>query len=316
MDQGLKGWLPKGLQQVEGESLCRWTFVGDTRFEAPFFEETLQQCLNLPENASRYAVLSQLDLLTDAAVEVEALEPAAFIFHVSRCGSTLVTQLLNEDPAFLTLSAVPFFDALLRARFRPGLKASSALLEAALKLHGQRRNPEERHLVVKLDSWHAAFHGKLRALYPDTPFILLYREPGAVIRSQRRRAGQHAVPGLLEPALFGPGVEEAAALPWQEYLPRVLQSYYEAFLRIARADARSLLLPYGPDMTGPVEAIARFAGLPLGPDHLERMRIRARHHAKDPLQPFVEADGAPIEVPAPCQAAYEALERQRSGSAT
>src|SRR5262249_9190764 len=141
-------------------------------------------------------------------------------------------------------------DALLRARFQPGGPAvdAGAAFKAALRLHGQRRHPDERHLVVKLDSWHLAFHAELRVLYPDTPFVFLVREPGAVIRSQRGRPGMHALPGLLEPALFGLGEAEATALPWQDFLPRVLGFYYGAIGEAVHEDPRSLLLHYQPDM--------------------------------------------------------------------
>ncbi len=44
---------------------------------------------------------------------------------------------------------------------------------------------------------------KARKLYPQTPFILLYRQPGEVIRSQQKRRGMQSIPGLLEPEIFG-----------------------------------------------------------------------------------------------------------------
>ena len=121
MEHDLKGWVPSQLRQEEDRLLCRWTYTAEAPYKEPFFEETLQRCLGLPENTERHRVATSLDLLPGFAAEIPALEPAAFIFHVSRCGSTLVTQLLGEDPAFVTLSETPFFDQLLRARFNPEL---------------------------------------------------------------------------------------------------------------------------------------------------------------------------------------------------
>ncbi|HTL97219.1 MAG TPA: hypothetical protein VL181_00310 [Holophagaceae bacterium] len=310
MPHEMKGWVPSGLRQEGDRVLCRWTCVADTPFTAPFFEETLQRCMSLPENSARHRVATDLDLLPHLAAGVPALEPAAFIFHVSRCGSTLVTQLLGEDPAFLTLSEVPFFDQLLRARFQPGPARSipvDRLLPPALRLHGQARHGSERHLIVKTDCWHLGFHAELRALYPETPFILLYREPEAVIRSQRRRAGMHAIRGLIEPGVLGLDEAELAELPPDAYLPKVLDTCYRIMLRIARTDARSLLVPYEPDMTRAVETVARFAGIGLTAAHRERMRIRAGCHAKQPGLAFVEPEPAAIEVPGACRASHEAL---------
>lgn len=310
----MRGWIPSGLHAEEDRLLCRWTYVGEAPFTEPFFEESLQRCRGLRENASRFAVLTDPAFLSPAAAALPCLEPAAFIFHVSRCGSTLVTQLLGEDPAFLTLSEVPFFDELLRARYRPeplGSLPVAAVLPAALKLHGQRRQGAERHLVVKLDSWHIAFHAELRALFPRAAFILLYREPAAVLRSQRRHPGMQCVPGLLEPELFGLRAEEVRELHPEPYFAQVLAFYYRAFLEAARRDPRSLLLPYEARMGPAVEALARFAGIELETSHRARMEARSLRHAKRADEAFQEAEAQPIEVPAFCQAAFEALEAFR-----
>jgi hypothetical protein len=315
----LAGWLPHQLEQDGDRIVCRWRFVGATPFTAPFFEDTIQQCLALPENSFGPPMVTGLDVLTSLAEEIPALEPGAFIFHVSRCGSTLVSQLLHEDRAFVSLSEVGFFDQLLRARFQPKLAdavAVSKLLPAALRIYGRRRTESERVLFVKLDSWHVGFYAELRALFPKTPFILLYRHPAAVLRSHERKPGMHAVPGLIEPAIFGWSAEEIANLQPAAYLSRVLEFYYESFLRIAGSDSRSLLVRYESGMTEAVESIARFAGTPIQSSHREQMRVRAGFHGKHPDEIFHEApvSSQSIACPPACLARYEALERFRAGS--
>jgi hypothetical protein len=315
----LAGWLPHQLERDGDRTVCRWRYVGATPFTAPFFEDTIQQCLVLPENSFGPPMVTGLDVLVSLAAEVPALDPSAFIFHVSRCGSTLVSQLLSEDPAFVSLSEVAFFDQLLRARFQAKLADAvevAKLLPAALRIHGKRRTGFERFLFVKLDSWHVGFHAELRALYPETPFILLYRHPAAVIRSHATKPGMHAVRGLIEPALFGWSAEEIADLQPTAYLSRVLEFYYESFLRIARTDPRSLLVHYEAGIIEAVESIAQFAGTPLQAGHRERMQARAGFHGKNPDEIFREApiSGPSIACPPACLARYEALERFRAGS--
>ena len=316
MQRELCGWLPFQLRPGPEAADCRWLYVGDTRFTDPFFEETTARCLSLPENSFGPPRITRLDQLPDIARGLDALEPSAFVFHVSRCGSTLISQLLGLDESCVTLSEVPFFDHLLRARFQPALAGAvdvAKQLPAAIRLHGQRRSQTERSLLVKFDSWHAGFHAELRALYPRTPFIMLYRHPAAVVRSHRKQPGMHAVRGVIEDAVFRFHPDEFSAAPPSAHLPRVLAFYYETFLDIARSDSRSLLVPYQPDMRPAVESIARFAGIEICAAHRERMRDRVAFHAKRPDEKFHETDpeGVDDDVLRKCMARYEALERFR-----
>src|SRR6202012_5996296 len=118
----------------------------------------------------------------------------------SRCGSTLITQLLGLDPNHVTLSEVPFIDELLRAR---GLPDISAAVKAALVCYGQNRTGVEQRLFVKTDSWHLSFYRELREWFPGIPVVLLYRSPDEVLYSQRKRRGIHAVPGIIASDLLG-----------------------------------------------------------------------------------------------------------------
>lgn len=311
------GWIPYRLRAVTAD--CRWLHVGDAKFTDPFFEETISRCLSLPENSFGPPRFTPLARLPEIAAECDTLEPSAFVFHVSRCGSTLVSQLLGLDDSCVTLSEVPFFDQLLRARFQPALAEKvdlAMMLPAAIRLHARKRTGRERSLIVKLDSWHTGFHAELRALYPHTPFILLYRHPAEVIRSHRKMPGMHSVRGVIEDAVFGVHAAESAALPREAHLPRVLAFYYETFLSIARKDPHALLVPYAPDMIPAVEAIARFSGIGISPAHREKMCARAAFHAKHPQEKFAEAplEGAVGHANVECAARHEELEDFRKAS--
>src|SRR5690606_34626620 len=121
-----------------------------------------------------------------------AVAPTAFIFHVSRCGSTLLSQLLDLDEANIVLSEVPLLDQLLRLpETFPGISRAQqeTALQATIRLLGQKRTGHEKQLFIKLDSWHVFFAATLRKQYPSVPFILLYRAPDEVFESHRRHRG-------------------------------------------------------------------------------------------------------------------------------
>ena len=307
--RGFHRWFPYRLEQVAGKLACRWLYAGAMPFSHPFFEESSLRWLELPENSFGPPRYTHLDQLLEIADGLDTLEPTAFVFHVSRCGSTLLSQLLALDESCVMLSEVPFFDELLRARFNPLLPNQSdlaALLPAAIRLHAQIRSGHERSVIVKLDSWHTAFYPELRALFPKTPFILLYREPLAILRSHRNQPGMQAVPGLLEPALFG--FDPAVPVQRAEHLQRVLGFFYERFLEIAQNDRLALLVPYAADMIPAIGSIARFLRIELTPAQLEAMRVRSLFHSKRPTEGFHEPLDCYPQLPN-LQACYEALTR-------
>jgi hypothetical protein len=167
---------------IKDELLCQWMQMGEMKFTEPFFEETILKCRHV--NSNPYLPTTSIEGMIEGAAGIAALEPAAFIFHVSRCGSTLLSQLLSLDEQHIVLSEVPLLDELLRVHrgsIPQGLEDEA--LKAAIKLLGQERTGNEKLLFVKLDSWHIFYWKKLRELYPRVPFILLYRSPAEVVRS-------------------------------------------------------------------------------------------------------------------------------------
>src|SRR5690349_8754340 len=110
----LENWVPYKLTSLEDLLHCEWLFTGDKEFTEPFFDETIAKCRQLYYRGR--ISISSIDVLPHWSNEIESVPPSAFIFHVSRCGSTLASQLLALDQTNIVLSEVPFFDALLRSK--------------------------------------------------------------------------------------------------------------------------------------------------------------------------------------------------------
>jgi hypothetical protein len=305
-------WAPYRLVRRE-QWLCRWFSRAGQAYSEPFFSETILKCLSHAPNGKMFASFSTLDFLPEAAQHVDPIAPTAFIFHVSRCGSTLLAQLLGLNPQHVVLSEPPLVDELLRLPMQDAqfdVPAIEPLVRAAISLLGDRRRDETR-LFVKLDSWHIHFAPLIRKLYPDTPFILLHRAPQQVIRSHQARRGTQSVPGLLEPALFDLRAEDTATTDADAYMGKVLAYFYRQFAEMARQDEKALLLDYGQGAEKMMTQLARHVGLSLDAATLDEIRLRSRYHSKYPGQTFAEqaVDG---DVPAYLETAqryYEELER-------
>lgn len=310
----LRNWVPYKLTNEAGEDSCRWLYVGDQPFTAPFFDETISACRSLPENSAWVKAVSSLSILPEWGAGVEAVAPTAFIFHVSRCGSTLVSQLLCKQLANIVLSEVAFLDVLLRqGKVQNDMERYLPLLQAAIRLYGAKRQPDNRHLFIKTDSWHIMFYKELRQLYPNTPFVFLYRQPDEVLYSQQKKKGMHALPGILEPAILGLEMDVTTHADLDVYMAQVLKVYFERFDEILASDNNTLAVNYNEGIMTIVNKIAAFTGITINDAERQVMEQRAGFHAKFPEQVFAEpaVEKAPPDFLQEAMQWYDKVEQQR-----
>ena len=286
----LRHWIPDKLLPTNTQPNCRWLYLADQPLNAPFFGDTRQQCLSHPYNSGAMAVESSLDWLIDMAQTIPAVAPSAFIFHVSRCGSTLLSQLLGLNDRHIVLSEVPLLDTLLRLPHggQTGADQSERAFRAALRLLSHKRTGRETHVFIKMDSWHILAYETIRQLYPTTPFIFLYRSPDAVVRSQRRRRGMQAIPGLIPATFFGFAPEQLAGMDLDAYMAAVLERYFDTFLTVAGRDTNCLLINYQENGMAMMDPLIRFLDLQLTEADYAAMVQRCRYHGKYPDQAFSE----------------------------
>lgn len=310
MAHPLSGWVPYKLLRDDEYPACRWLHVGNTPFSEPFFTDTISKCQGI--YAPSMHSVSNIELLPEWAASLPSVKPSAFIFHISRCGSTLLSQLLGINPANINLSEVPFLDEVLRAPYQQNNIDVSRILPAALQFYAQQRSGIEKNLFIKTDSWHVCFYKTIRQLYPDVPFILLYRHPQEVIHSQQKKRGMHAVPGVVESAVFG--FDEEPVTDLDAHMARVIERYLVLFKEIIQNDKKSLLVNYNHGMLNVTEQVAAFTGLTISDEEHEKMETRCKYNAKYPDQVFSEAS-ADQDVPAYLQNSmmlYRQLEEMKT----
>jgi hypothetical protein len=190
----LEGWLPIRVWQEAGQWQVDWCWFGDTRLHQPFFRDAVEDALRLPFNQA-FRRKTALSTLADWRACSPGLTPSAFIFHASRCGSTLVSQMLAQLDNHIVISEPPPLDALLRSDL-PAVERRAAI-KGLLSAYGQCRRGVEQRLVIKLDAWNIGELPLLRECFPETPWLFLYRDPLEIAVSHLRRPGVHMVPGMI-----------------------------------------------------------------------------------------------------------------------
>lgn len=280
-------WVPERVVGHGDEMRCRWVDATGLRYTDPFFDSTLTRRAR-HEGSER---TTTLQAMVDAAATAPPLPPVTFIFHVSRCGSTLLSQLFSLDDRNVVLSEVPLLDAVLGSD-RPDREA---LFAAALRLLC-RPHCGARRLVVKTDCWHVFHAALIRRMYPEAPFILLYRSPAGVLASQQKMRGRHMVPGVLvNPPFCAPFNAERMSL--NHYAADVLEQHYRAMLDLAAVDRHSLLVSYEEGFPAAFLRAVHWLNLPLNDERRRVVEERCGRHAKRPDEPFgADPSVAPPEV--------------------
>jgi len=239
----------------------------------------------------RFASVGDPEVLKEWAKNLDYVKPTAFIFHISRCGSTLVSQLLGINERNISLAEVPFFDDILRLPFKKENITKSdtgELFKAAMKFYGQKRNGPEINLFIKTDSWHIFYYKQIRELYPQVPFIFLYRRPDEVFNSHQKKRGMQAVPGLIEPELFGFDRIETVNMNQDIYTAKMLERYFEMYLKIKENDKLSSFLNYREGIIPIIKEIAAITKIIISEDELLSIEDRSLYHSKYPNEVFSE----------------------------
>ncbi|HSC80381.1 MAG TPA: sulfotransferase family protein, partial [Chitinolyticbacter sp.] len=230
-----------------------------------------------------------IDTLADLYAIRPGLPPSGFVFHMSRCGSTLIAQMLATLPSHAVYAEAMPIDQLLRARYHDaGLSEAAQFdgLRALVTALGRPRRTSETRLVLKLDAWSIAEAHLLRTAYPRVPAIFLYRDPIEIVVSHLRQPGVHTVPGVNGPSPLWDDLP--ATLPRVEYIARVIGR----ILRAGLAECASGAMRPVNYTELPGVVLGELAPL-LGVDaaQVEQMRAASTRNAKHPQQAFA-ADGA------------------------
>ncbi len=282
----LAAWTPVRVYAGGAEPLVEWALVGEP-LRDPFFEQTADRAMRHPFN-ELFARRTPMSELEAAHASEPGLAPSGFVFHMSRCGSTLVAQMLASLPAAVVLSEPQPLDALLRLRPRmTDLGQEEKLARWLRALVGALGRPHagERHVFVKFHAWHVLELPFIARAFPGVPWAFVFREPRAVLRSQAENAGAEFMAGALDPAYLNLDAARAHALPPDEYGARVLAAFCASALRSARL-GRARFVDYA-DLPEAVPArLLDFFGVVLGDEDRARMRAVAGLDTKRAGAPF------------------------------
>jgi hypothetical protein len=202
--------------------------------------------------------------------------PAGIVLHVARCGSTLLSQSLKRlDGVVVYAEPQPVNEILAPPQRWPRADLVAALraLAAAFARHAGGR------YVLKLSSWNTLYCDIVAEAFPDTPWVLSYRDPVEVgVSLIASPPGWFQGTGEAARGLAARVDPDHAAKSREEFVARV----YGAFCAAAAGlDAgRGRLVPYESLPAAVWDVVAPHFSLSVDPSQRARIAEGARRHAK------------------------------------
>jgi gluconate kinase len=316
----LKNWSPIRVYRRDERLFVDWCYMGAERFTQPFFDDTIERRLQKPFNLL-FRHQTPIEFLGELYEQNQGIAPSGFIFHMSRCGSTLAARMLSSPAQNIVLSEPPPVDSILRSNAKnPAITDEQRIdwLKWIVGAFGQKRN-DEKHFFIKFDSWSTLDLDLIARAFPETPWIFLYRNPVEVIVSQMRQRGAQMVPGAIGEILPGLDLTEILRMPPEEYCARILARICESAANHAQS-RNALLINYNQLPEAVTSVMLEHFGVEYAPEDIENIKNAAQFNAKTPQMTFApdsetkrnEASGAALQAAEKwVNPLYERLEKIR-----
>ncbi len=270
MHNGQGDWLPARAALHSTGLYFALRRIGREELHDPFMQETIARS----DAAEEFVQVLPQDLGRVSPGSA----PAGLIFHVARCGSTLVSQLLKQQGGLVVYAEPPPVNEILRP---PQAWPRHELIGALRSLGNAFAEHARRPYVLKCTSWNTLYCDLIAEAFPDSPWVLCLREPVEVCVSLLQRP-----PGWLLGAdemsrRFAAIIDPQARAESQEQL--VARTYGAFCEAAARLDPRRGRLVDYETLPGAVwEQVVPAFSAPVDDATRERMAQAATRPAKAP----------------------------------
>jgi hypothetical protein len=276
------GWLPVDAVVVDGRPGLLWMEMSGISLAEPFFQQTVERA----RQENRAERFTEFDVLLQLEKELESVEPSGFIFHSSRCGSTLIANACRAISRSIVLSEANAIDKLI-ARFITDadneVKKSlySVFLRGVVHALAQPRTQGVQHLFIKFACCSFAQIELIKRIWPSVPWLFLYRDPVETIVSNIK----DVPPWLIDndrrvlASITRTTPAEVAEMSLEELCARTIGSLYSTAYNLA--DGNSMLVNYN-ELSVPVIArVLNFFHIDPSTEELETIARTSRVYSKE-----------------------------------
>jgi hypothetical protein len=231
-----RGIVPLAINHHEGGTIY-WGDIGTHAYREWQYMFTVQNLADRGEIKDPF--VTGMDVLKSDDIVADSLSPSGLIFHISRCGSTLLGKALARTEHHIVINqGGPLqrgFWAWLTDDFKIEAEPTDENLAMFRRLVGAMTRPRagvETASFMKFISWNALYMDFVHRAYPDTPTLFLYRDPVEVIASVLKETTAVLVAKDHRQAEFLTGRDQAeiAKMSDVEFLAICFARYFEVAL--------------------------------------------------------------------------------------
>jgi hypothetical protein len=232
-------------------------------------------------------LFTEFDTVLQFQKIVSSLTPDGFIFHSSRCGSTLLANALKCLDDSIVVSEAGSIDKLV-ARFITDSSDNhqkqniySVVLRGVVNALGQRHHGCERRFFIKFSCCSTAQLNQIRKIWPDVPWVFLYRDAvETVVSNLNTRPDWLADPDRrILASIVGVAVEHLNAMSDEELCARCIGKFYSTAQQLA--NERSLLLNYNQLSVPSVLQVLQFFSVDPTRGEVESIEKVSQLYSKD-----------------------------------
>ena len=166
-----------------------WLDVGDYPYKEWKFRYATRNLIE--QRGLGNCFTTDIQLLADKDLTLDDhQDPAGFVFHMSKCGSTLVAKVLDQpDTQMIIKEPTPLHENLwqyLTNNWQDPVAPTEdnlRLIRNLIQILGRDRLPHQASYFVRFRSWNIAFVEIIQQAFPETPCLFIYRDPVKVMAS-------------------------------------------------------------------------------------------------------------------------------------
>ena len=275
----LKGWLPVDAVVVDGRPGLWWMEMSGVDLAEPFFGQTVARA----KKENRAERFTEFDVLLQLEKQLESVEPTGFIFHSSRCGSTLVANACRAVSNSIVLSEANAIDKLIVRGITDAdnsLKEMlySVLLRGVVHALAQTRTGKEQNLFIKFACCSFAQFERVKRIWPNVPWLFLYRDPVETIVSNMKHVPRWLIDKdhRVLSAIIG---DDARGMNREELCARTIGSLYSTAYNLANGN--SMLLNYNQLSVPVIASVLNFFKVDLSSEELEAIARTTKAYSKE-----------------------------------
>ncbi len=270
-------WFPCEYQ-VKDQTI-RWCLLPEKMVHRPFFDDAVSVVNRRNLVNSVLQPKTSLHDLVNSSLPITQRNPNGFIFHLSRCGSTLISNAFaaSGDCGVISESSV-LREILLDDRLDTDIQINA--LQKLITLQS-RCYGEEGHLVIKLNAWDIKFFSLIKKAYPEVPVTFIIREPETILLSHNRSSGIHMVPNNSRVSALFSGVTETDLHRYRISVLEILMGQMLDALKQSH-DSKVMVIDYSQITSDKIKQLATHFNMPMNDEQLESVRQDMKRYSKEP----------------------------------